>query len=53
MRSPTNLAKPQPIDMNALILPLRSLCGLTQEQLVVSSTVGWVEPAKPNTHMGF
>ncbi len=32
MRSPTNPAKPQPIDMNALILPLRSLCGLTQEQ---------------------
>ncbi len=25
-------AKPHPIDMNALILPLRELCGLTQEQ---------------------
>ena len=32
MRSPTNPTKPQPIDMNALILPLRSLYGLTQEQ---------------------
>ena len=25
-------AKTQPIDMNALIRPLRDLCGLTQEQ---------------------
>lgn len=25
-------AKPCPVDMNALILPLRELCGLTQEQ---------------------
>ena len=32
MRSATNHTKPQPIDMNALVLPLRSLCGLTQEQ---------------------
>ena len=32
MRSVTNHTKPQPINTNALILPLRALCGLTQEQ---------------------
>lgn len=32
MKSVTNHANSQSIDMNALVLPLRSLCGLTQEQ---------------------
>lgn len=32
MSSAIGNAKPHPIDMNALIRPLRDLCGLTQEQ---------------------